>query len=375
MTEQIQTVKETYAFGFIKEKQKKVTEESGTISMALAKNIASRKVPQLFTNVEAITNIQDRQRLQALQAVDEARLVDRGGKATYLTRRQTKIVYALSMFLNQQKDKPEVESYVKSISRGVQPITRIAIPVSITELTKMVTTDGKARSRQKAEVLSDLKAISEMKQVQTFGIYGTEEGSARFIASLINISEQLEDLSKERVQDLDYVTVQFGSIFFYQLYNKYAIIKPSLFQIWGKAGSGTDTELFGILLSDLLEKYSGHKIAWRKAKAKKGTQGQAYYASLAKAQKEALTYSEYASSIKERTTTDYTSQRVYKATFWKHLEKAIEALIQYGLIKEAIVTKTPKGERIDFVFNENYTQQDETELLLEHEEPNTPEEQ
>ena len=136
MTEQIQTVKETYAFGFIKEKQKKVTEESGTISMALAKNIASRKVPQLFTNVEAITNIQDRQRLQALQAVDEARLVDRGGKATYLTRRQTKIVYALSMFLNQQKDKPEVESYVKSISRGVQPITRIAIPVSITELRK-----------------------------------------------------------------------------------------------------------------------------------------------------------------------------------------------------------------------------------------------
>lgn len=373
MIEQIQKVTETYSFGFIKEKQKKVTEESGTISMALAKNIASRKVPQLFTNVEAITNIQDRQRLQALQAVDEARLVDRGGKATYLTRRQTKIVYALSMFLNQQKDKPEVESYVKSISRGVQPITRIAIPVSITELTKMVTTDGKARSRQKAEVLADLKAISDMKQVQTFGIYGTEEGNARFIASLINISEQLEDLSKEKVQDLDYVTVQFGSIFFYQLYNKYAIIKPSLFQIWGKAGSGTDTELFGILLSDLLEKYSGHKIAWRKAKAKKGTQGQAYYASLAKAQKSALTYSEYASSIKERTTTDYTSQRVYKALFWKHLEKAIEALIQYGLIKEATITKTPKGERIDFVFNENYTQQDETELLLEHED--TPEEQ
>ena len=239
----------------------------------------------------------------------------------------------------------------------------------------MVTTDGKARERQKREVLKDLKAISDMKQVQTFGEYGTEEGKVRFIASLINISEQLEDLSEGKSLDMDYVTVQFGSIFFYELYKKYAIIKPSLFQIWGKAGSGTDTELFGILLSDLLEKYSGHKIAWRKAKAKKGTQGQAYYASLAKAQKEALTYSEYASSIKERTTTDYTSQRVYKATFWKHLEKAIEALIQYGLIKEAIVTKTPKGERIDFVFNENYTQQDETELLLEHEEPNTPEEQ
>lgn len=375
MIEQIATVKETYAFGFIKEKQKKVTEESGTISMALAKNIASRKVPQLFTSVEEVTDIQIKKKLQALQAVDEAKLVDRGGKPTYLTRRQTKIVYALSMFLNQQKDKPEVENYVKSINRGVQPNYRITIPVSITELTKMVTTDGKARSRQKIEVLSDLKTISEMEQVQTFGIYGTGEGNARFIASLIKISERLEDLSQDKAQDLDYVTVQFGSIFFYQLYNKYAIIKPSLFQIWGKAGSGTDTELFGILLSDLLEKYSGHKIAWRKAKAKKGSQGQAYYASLAKAQKEALTYSEYASSIKERTTTDYTSQRVYKATFWKHLDKAIEALIKYGLIKEANIVKTPKGERIDFLFNENYTQQDEAELLLEHEETEAPEEQ
>ena len=108
MIEQIQTVKETYAFGFVKEKQKKIAEENGAISIALTKNIASRKVPQLFTNVEALTNVEDKKKLLALQAVDEAKLIDRGGKPTYLTRRQTKIVYALSMFLNQQKEEPEI---------------------------------------------------------------------------------------------------------------------------------------------------------------------------------------------------------------------------------------------------------------------------
>lgn len=93
MIEQIATVKETYAFGFIKEKQKKVTEESGTISMALAKNIASRKVPQLFTSVEEVTDIQIKKKLQALQAVDEAKLVDRGGLLTKQGKKGRGIAY------------------------------------------------------------------------------------------------------------------------------------------------------------------------------------------------------------------------------------------------------------------------------------------
>lgn len=368
MIEQVQ-LKESFSFALIQEKQKQASGETGTISVALAKNIASRKTPQLFRDIEKVGDKKERELLVQLKAVDDMRLVDRGGKPTYLTRRQTKIVYALSMFLNQQKEEPEIKAYVLKVSRGETPKSRIAIPVGITELTKMVTTDGKARERQKREVLKDLKAISDMKQVQTFGEYGTEEGKVRFIASLINISEQLEDLSEGKSLDMDYVTVQFGSIFFYELYKKYAIIKPSLFQIWGKAGSGTDTELFGILLSDLLEKYSGHKIAYLNAKAKKGTQGKDKYASLAYERKKALTYSEYTSTIMERVSTGYGDSREQKKRFYTDLEKAILALSQYGLIKEAKTTKTAKGERIDFVFNENYTRQDEDSLLLSHQEP------
>lgn len=368
MTEQMTIKKESFSFSLLKEKQKQVTGETGTISTALVRNIASRKVPSLFQNVEEKENSQERALLSNLQAIDSMRLVNRGGKPTYLTRRQTKIVYALSLFLNQQKEEPEIKAYVQQVNRGVQPKSRITIPVSITELTKMVTTDGKARKRQKEEILKDLRLIAEMKQVQTFGEYGTEEGKLRFVASLINITEQLEDLSKGKEKDWDFVNVQFGSIFFYELYKKYAIIKPSLFQIWGKAGSGTDTELFGILLSDLLEKYSGHKIAYLKAKAKKGTQGKAYFSSLASERKKALTYSEYTSTIMERVSTGYGDSREQKRRFAVDLEKAITALVEYGLIKEARVSKTSKGERVDFVFNEEYTHQSEEPLLLTSEE-------
>ena len=277
------------------------------------------------------------------------------------------------MCLSQRKDEPEIQAYVRKINEGKQPNSRITLPISITELTKTVTPDGNARARQKEDVLEDLKALSEIKQVQTFGGYSLEEenkeeGKLRFVASLINITEQVEDVTDGRKLDADFVFIQFGSIFFYQLYNRYAIVKPSLFQMWGKRGNGTDTELFDILLADLLAKYSGHRIAGLQAvsalkKGKYKTE-EAYYKAKNKVLKNALTYSEYVSTIQDRVTTGYGDSREQKRRFYRDLENAIKALKGYGLITEAKVVKTERGDRVDFTFNLEYDKQDERAVSL-----------
>lgn len=357
-------IEENYDFSLLRSKQQALTGETGAISVALAQNIASKKVPSLFLETRD-------KKLLELKAIDERRLVNREGKPTFLTRRQNKLVFALAMCLYQRKDEPEIREYVKKINEGKQPNSRITLPISITELTKTVTTDGNARARQKEDVLEDLKALSEIKQVQTFGGYSLEEskeeGKLRFIASLINIPEQVEDFSEGRKLDADFVFIQFGSIFFYQLYNRYAIVKPKLFQMWGKAGSGTDTELFDILLSDLLAKYSGHRIAGIQAlatvKRKDYKTDESYYKARNKVLHGALTYSEYTSTIQERVTTGYGDSREQKRRFYRDLDKAIVALKEYGLITGAKVVQTNKGDRVDFTFNIDYDKQEEAVLL------------
>ena len=204
-------IEENYDFSLLRSKQKALTGETGAISVALAQNIASQKVPSLFLETRD-------KKLLELKAIDERRLVNREGKPTFLTRRQNKLIFALAMCLSQRKDEPEIREYVKKVNEGRQPNSRISLPISITELTKTVTTDNKARARQKEDVLEDLKALSEIKQVQTFGGYSLEEnkeeGKVRFVAPLILIAEQVEDFSEGRKLDADFVFIQFGSIFF-----------------------------------------------------------------------------------------------------------------------------------------------------------------
>lgn len=348
---------ETYNYDILLQKQKKLTGETGTISVALAGSISSYKEPTLFDEIETDTALQN------LQEIDKKHLINREGKPVYLTKYQNKLIYALSVFMSQNREDEEIKTYVEKLNSGKAPKSNITLPISITEITKMVELDGKARARQKEKVLEELRNLSEIKQVQDYMVKGTKDGKVRFIAPFIQIQEQLEDLSPDKELNADFVRVSFGSIFFYELYNRYAIIKPSLFRIWGKAGSGTDTELFNILLSDLLSKYSGHRIAALRAVAslKRGRYktDASYYAAKTKVQKAALTYSEYSYNLRRRVTTDYESQRVYKALFKKHLQNAIGALIQIGLITEARLTMTDKGERIDFVFNLDYDKGDE----------------
>lgn len=346
----------SYNFATKNNPRKREYLEQGIMSIALAKTIAQPKEPTLFDNVE--TDI----RLAQMQAIDEKHLINRGGKPTYLTYKQHKIIYALALFLSRNRDDEEFRDYVNTITQRRATRRPYNFAISITELTKLVSTEGKAKAQQKEQVLADLRLLSEIKQVQTFEVPDKQGGMVRLTAPLIILKEQAEDLSPDKHLDADAVVVEFGSVFFSDIYNSFAVIKPQLFDIWGKTGSGTTTELFNVLLSDLLAKYKQYRIRAQKAtKSVKKNQYKTeaeYIEAVEKAQAYALTYPQLATTIRSRVTRDYESKRSYKAAFKKDLQGAIQALITIGLITKATFVTTPNGERIDFVFNIDYHTED-----------------
>ena len=350
--------KELYGFGLSRQKQEEATGETGSISVALVNNIASKKttLPCLFKagSKQALA-------LAEMEVVDKQRLVDRRGKEVYLTFKDMKYIYALSHFLSLIREREDVKSYVSQLSQGFTPDFNIILTIDIVALTKFVEIDGNARKRQKEATIRELDRLANIKQVITLGRKGEKE--LKYVDSLITIPTKLIDSTTDKSLDIDVVRVQLGYSFFYELYNKYAVIKPELFKLWGKKGSGTDTELFGVLLSDLLGKFSFHRIAAiqavEKIKKKDYKTEDSFFKARSKAERNALTYSETYDTIKQRVTTDYDSTREQKKRFYVDLARALSTLVELGLITSYSPADLSKAERLDVVFNKDYTKRSE----------------
>ena len=350
--------KELYGFGLSRQKQEEATGETGSISVALVNNIASKKttLPSLFKagSKQALA-------LAEMEVVDKQRLVDRRGKEVYLTFKDMKYIYALSHFLSLIREREDVKSYVSQLSQGFTPDFNIILTIDIVALTKFVEIDGNARKRQKEATIRELDRLANIKQVITLGRKGEKE--LKYVDSLITVPTKLIDSTTDKSLDIDVVRVQLGYSFFYELYNKYAVIKPELFKLWGKKGSGTDTELFGVLLSDLLGKFSFHRIAAiqavEKIKKKDYKTEDSFFKARSKAERNALTYSETYDTIKQRVTTDYDSTREQKKRFYVDLARALSTLVELGLITSYSPADLSKAERLDVVFNKDYTKRSE----------------
>ena len=350
--------KDLYGFGLSRQKQEEATGETGSISVALVNNIASKKttLPSLFKagSKQALA-------LAEMEVVDKQRLVDRRGKEVCLTFKDMKYIYALSHFLSLIREREDVKSYVSLLSQDITPDFNIILTIDIVALTKFVEIDGNARKRQKEATIRELDRLANIKQVITLGRNGEKE--LKYVDSLITIPTKLIDSTTDKSLDIDVVRVQLGYSFFYELYNKYAVIKPELFKIWGKKGSGTDTELFGVLLSDLLGKFSFHRIAAiqavEKIKKKDYKTEDSFFKARSKAERNALTYSETYDTIKQRVTTDYDSTREQKKRFYVDLSRALSTLVELGLITSYSPTDLSKAERLDVVFNKDYTKRSE----------------
>lgn len=341
----------------------------GRIANALSKMIASDRTPSLFDEKEITERDNELKDLRELKEIDIALCVERGNKPIALTSIQSRIVHALSYAISQEIDTSEdVKDKIQNAMRKGSPIQR---SVNITALSSLIF--GSSRQRYKEIIIKEIFRLSKIRQVQ---IIGTGDNKVKLTAPLILVGRTMEDLSPEKRNNLDYIEVLFGSAFFYELTNRFTIITPKLFEVWGKKGRGT--ELFSVLLSSIFSVYWHYRQAAIKAEERVRRENKKLKLTkdelnniIAEARRNAMTYELNVSSIKKRVRTDYDSQRSYKKRFYKDLEAAIEGFKELDLITEAVIQKGAKDqEKVLFILSESYNFAEKqiaapTTLLLE----------
>lgn len=358
---------------------KKLRKKSGAgrITYALTSAIAEKKMPTLFDTINSPYLAVDGKSgvdLKGFIASDQAHYIDRRGKELYLTDKEMRITFALSFYLSLFKDEQEIKDYEEELSKGYRS-SKIVKPVSVRELTRFVTGGEKVRKRDVDATFETIKKLSGIQQAQTF-IYkdgDVVKSEVRFFAPLIQIDEGAE-IKTPSEGYYDYIlNIRFGGIFFFNFYRSYAPLSPKMFEVWGKKGSGTNTELFRILLNELLSKYT--ILIGKADKAAKAIQKEKstyktekdYEQAVNTARTNALTYEEYATTLRDRITTDYESDRRYKGKFKKDLANAVEALKEIGIISD-YYEDYPRGceamgMKMHFVLNKDYGKEADADIL------------
>lgn len=342
-------------------------EGKGRIANALSKAIAYERMPSLFDEEEIANRDKELKQLQELRETDVALCIDRKDKPIVLTSYQSRIVHALSYAISLEMETSEdVKQKVKNATKSGNTIKR---SVNITALSSLIF--GSTRKRCKEIVIRELYNLARIRQVQ---ILGSGDNRVKITAPLIMIGRTMEDLSPEKRNNLDAVEIYFGGAFFYGINNRFAVISPKLFEVWGKGGRGT--ELFSVLLSSIFAVYWHYRQAAnqaeeriRKDKLNKKLSKEELQKDIAEARRNAMTYELNVTSIKNRVTTDYDSKRSYKARFWTDLQNAIEGFKELDLIEDGRVLKGAKGQdKVLFILSESYNfteKQESTTLLLE----------
>lgn len=346
------------------------------ISNALSGNIAAVKQPSLFDELEA-------EQSTALRKSDKKYYVDRKGKSISLNVEQIKLTKYISSCIHFANEKVKESIAIintmnaKGEMNSDKTLSPVQIPISIVNACKDII--GTAKEKDIKTMGERLIALSQIKQVQTFKV-GTEE--FKVVRPLIMLNEQIykkysevrskkgrkkEEAPKEEEDILIAANVIVSSLLLYEAQNKYCpFFKEKYFLVSKK----NKTELFHILLSDLENKWRQYYINYTRAerqykkdnKELLSTNKEEYYKGLGLAKKNALTYKCSLATLRGRVTTDYESQRVYKAKYLKDIQKALASCIEYGIITDKSHVSTDKLNLI-LVYNANFndTQIEEAE--------------
>lgn len=329
----------------------------GMVSNALNKAIAYERTPALFDESE-ITDRDESLRLQELKEADVELCIERVGKPVVLSDYQDRLVKALSYFISQDIDKEDVKAKIEAPYRQGRHVER---SVSIDALSNLIF--GSCRAKYRDRVVKELYALSKIRQVQAIVLpKECETGKKhRLTYPLINLGAAIEEVNSKGVTKTIAIGLTFGGLFFYRLKDRYAVITPKYFEVCRQKGRGT--ELFRILLSDLLSKYGQFRYATNKAeqrvreehKRDKSYPEEKLAMEIAQAKRKALTCELNFDKIKNRVRTDYDSTRFYKNKFKQDLLNAIEGLKELGLIEDGRITKGVRGQdKAVFVFSETY---------------------
>ena len=108
-----------------------------------------------------------------------------------------------------------------------------------------------------------MEKLSDMRQV----IKITRNGkTATIVAPLIHFGDTVVLSSEGKLEpDIMQVNIIFGKLFFIDFFKRYSCFPMRLFEIWNKKGSGTDSDLFDVLLETLLNHRWQHITAYNTA--------------------------------------------------------------------------------------------------------------
>lgn len=359
--------KSTGYYLYRKQEQPHADEGKGRIANALSKAIAYERTPSLFDEEEITKRDSELRVLQELRETDTALCIDRKDKPIVLTSYQSRIIHALSYAISQEMETSEdVKQKVRNATKSGNTIQR---NVNITALSSLIF--GSTRKRYKEVVIRELYNLARIRQVQ---ILGSGEDRVKITAPLIMIGRTMEDLSPEKRNNLDAVEIYFGGAFFYGITNRFAVITPKLFEVWGKSGRGT--ELFSVLLSSLFAVYWHYRQAANDAekrvrndKTNKNLSAKELQKAVAEARRNAMSYELNVTSIKNRVTTDYDTNPNMRRKFWIDLNNAIAGFKELNLIDDVKIQKGAKGQdKVIFILSDGYNfaeKQGGTTLLLE----------
>ena len=326
---------------------------TGRMPNALSRAIAYERDPSLFDEDYIKERDKELKELQELKKGDTALCIDRRNKPVFLTSYQSRIVHALSYAIS--KEIETNEDVRKKIQAPFVAGNKISRYVNVTALTSLIF--NSTRERYKETIIKEMFNLAQIRHVQ---ILGSGDNMAKITSPLINIGTTVEDLSKEKKNNIDAIEVIFGGAFFLELSTRYATITPKLFEVWRKSGRGT--ELFSILLDSILSVYWQYRQAANKAEEKvklyyktnKIARGELKEA-IAEARREAMAYPLNVATIKQRVTTNYDSSREMKRKFKQDLQNAINGFKELDLITDGIIQVGAKGqEKVIFILSETY---------------------
>lgn len=336
----------------------------GRIGTGFSSALVYKRDPELFDEEEIKNRDKELKELISLKESDSYLSIDRKDKPVFLSTIQTRILFGLSCALDVENE--EIKKKIAAPFKDEGGVIRR--PIDISALSSLIFGSDKFDNRKKT--IEELYNISRIRQVQ---ILGKGKNRIRITSPFIHIGETVEDLNPDRVKGIDFVNVMYGGAFFYELDKRFSIATYKLFEVWRK--KPYQTELFRILLNSILAVYwtllSAANNAEERVKKEinktKRISREEYSEVIREARQKALSYEVNVSTIKERLTRDYDSDRRRRFEFWKDLETAVEGLKEIDLLTgyTPLKGKGAKGQdKVIFHLSETYNYSEKPTNLI-----------
>lgn len=351
----------------------------GRIANGLSRGLAARRQLNIFDIME------DKNEIEKLRLSDERLYIDRKGKNIYLTNDEQDLIMALSARIPFGADfVKEGIKELEDLDTGKSSIKprNVTIPFSIVDLAKDIIGDTKEASIKK--IGERLIRLSETEQAIPYFVGGKKFLLAR---PLIKIDEKIYECysmirsgkgkrkpttgTTEEERILIAANVEFPPIFIQEANNKYC---PIYTDKYFKVARKNKTEMFRNILSDLQSKWRQYYInsikevtqTAKQNKELKATNRAEYDKLIAEVRSEALKYKSSTLTIRDGLKRDYESTPKKRAEFIPDLQRAINSLVEYGIITEQSNISKDKTNVI-FYYNPDFANNDKENILLPNE--------